>query len=337
MDCFNDLRNAPMESGARGDSPPTVPAVVNEAAWRVCPSDRVAPSSESQIVAARWHSVEARTQEAEAESATDFHVVSIALHSMNVWLASAGRTILDGVATAGTFNVTPPSVPGRGVFRGAYDVLHLFVPNRLIAECDGDMPNPHAGRLCARIEPGRDAIVEWLSRSLLEANGVDGYSERMYVDSLSMAIVARLWSLARRTVTDARPEVRALPRWRLRRAIDYVESHLAEPISLAEIASATGLTRMHFAAQFRAATGLRPHEYLLRRRIERSQEMLMTTDMRLIDIALAVGFQTQSHYSHLFRRFVGQSPGAWLRSRCEEKARARRAAGRKIPSHGHKT
>jgi transcriptional regulator GlxA family with amidase domain len=147
----------------------------------------------------------------------------------------------------------------------------------------------------------------------------------MYVDSLSMAIVARLWSLARRKVADGRSEVRALPRWRLRRAIDYVESRLAEPISLAEIASVTGLTRMHFAAEFRAATGLRPHEYLLRRRIERSQEMLMTTDMTLVDIALAVGFQTQSHYSNVFRRFVGQSPVVWLRSRCGEKPRARRA------------
>jgi len=283
------------------------------------------PQSESQIVVALWHSLEARTEEAEAETAADSHVVSIALRSMNVRLASAGRTVLDGVATAGTFNVTPPSMPGRGVFRGAYDVLHLFVPNTLIAECDGDMPGRRAGMLCAGIQPGRDAIVEWLGRSLLAANEVDGCLGRMYVDSLSMAIVARLWSLARRKVADGRAEVRALPRWRLRRAIDYVESRLAEPISLAEIASVTGLTRMHFAAEFRAATGLRPHEYLLRRRIERSQEMLMTTDMTLVDIALAVGFQTQSHYSNVFRRFVGQSPGVWLRSRCGEKPRARRA------------
>src|SRR5258708_35655934 len=87
LDCFNNLRNsshAPMESGARRDSVPSVPAVVNEAAWRVCPSDRVSPPSESQIVVARWHSLEARTEEAEAETTADSHVMRIAFRCMHV-------------------------------------------------------------------------------------------------------------------------------------------------------------------------------------------------------------------------------------------------------------
>jgi AraC family transcriptional regulator len=79
-------------------------------------------------------------------------------------------------------------------------------------------------------------------------------------------------------------------------------------VSLADMASEVGLTRMHFAAQFKAATGLRP-------RIERAQEMLVGTDMSLVDVALAVGFQTQSHFTTIFRRFVGQSPLAWRESR----------------------
>jgi AraC family transcriptional regulator len=323
MGCSIDLRNdsrPAREPYGHRDRFSTIPAVVDEVAWRALPSVCVTPPSEARIVAARWRSLEASTAEAEAETPADFHVMGIALRSMNVRIASAGKTVLDGVVAAGTFNVTPPSVPAHGIFRGAYDVIHLFVPNTLIAECDDNMLGHRARISYTGIEPGRDAIVEWLGRALLEANNVDSYSERMYVDSLSMAIVARLWSLARRTVADARPDVRALPRWRLRRAIDYVESRLAEPISLAEVASATGLTRMHFAAGFRAATGLRPHEYLLRRRIERSQEMLMTTDMTLVNVARAVGFQTQSHYSNVFRRFVGQPPRAWLQSQCGEKS-----------------
>ena len=48
---------------------------------------------------------------------------------------------------------------------------------------------------------------------------------------------------------------------------------------------------MHFAAQFRAATGLRPHQYLLRRRIERAQQLLIETGMPIVDVALSVGFQ----------------------------------------------
>jgi AraC-like DNA-binding protein len=103
----------------------------------------------------------------------------------------------------------------------------------------------------------------------------------------------------------------ALPKWRLKRAFDYIEEHLAEPITLAELAASTGLTSMHFAGQFRAATGLRPHEYLLSRRIARAREELATSQETLVDIALGVGFQTQAHFTTVFKRFVGATPARW--------------------------
>jgi AraC-like DNA-binding protein len=103
----------------------------------------------------------------------------------------------------------------------------------------------------------------------------------------------------------------ALPKWRLKRAFDYIEEHLAEPITLAELAASTGLTSMHFAGQFRAATGLRPHEYLLSRRIARAREQLATSEETLVDIALGVGFQTQAHFTTVFKRFVGATPSRW--------------------------
>jgi AraC family transcriptional regulator len=76
---------------------------------------------------------------------------------------------------------------------------------------------------------------------------------------------------------------------------------------------------MHFAAQFRAATGLPPHEYLTRRRIERAQEMLLQDELALVEVALSVGFQTQSHFTSVFKRFAGQSPRAWRLSQCGER------------------
>jgi transcriptional regulator GlxA family with amidase domain len=130
-----------------------------------------------------------------------------------------------------------------------------------------------------------------------------------------MAIVARLLALATGVVTPERSRGSKLSQWRLKRAIDYVEARLDESVSLADVASSAGLTRMHFAAQFRAATGLRPHEYLLRRRIERAQEMLVGTGMSLVEVALSVGFQTQAHFTSVFKRYAGQPPRAWRESR----------------------
>jgi AraC-like DNA-binding protein len=188
------------------------------------------------------------------------------------------------------------------------------VPNSLIAECGRDIPGGEVAAL--RSEPTliRDATTERLGWALIGADQIGGSFARVYADALSTAIVARLLSATLRSHSTKRPSGSGLPKWRLKRAIDYIEAHLAETVSLADIASSTGLTRMHFAAQFKAATGLRPHEYLLRRRIERAQEMLVGDGMPVVDVALSVGFQTQSHFTTVFTRFVGQPPQAWRHS-----------------------
>jgi AraC-like DNA-binding protein len=86
---------------------------------------------------------------------------------------------------------------------------------------------------------------------------------------------------------------------------------LSEPISLADLARVAGLSPMHFAAQFRLATGHRPHEYLQLRRIERAKRLLLQPNVSLIDIALQVGFRTQSHFTTVFKRYIGKAPSHW--------------------------
>lgn len=105
--------------------------------------------------------------------------------------------------------------------------------------------------------------------------------------------------------------VRSLQKWRLKRVLQYVEDNLAAKVTLHHLATVAGLSRMHFAAQFRAAVGLRPHEYLLKRRIERAQELLRQADVSLVDVAFTVGFQTQAHFTTVFKRFAGDTPYQW--------------------------
>jgi AraC family transcriptional regulator len=222
--------------------------------------------------------------------------------------------VQDGVTTPGTIHVTEPAVPVRCLFRGPYDVLHLHVPNKLIAECARDMTGRPAPVLCSKEALRKDVTVDSLARALLEADRIGGSFGQLYADCISIAIVARLLASANRLPKIERRKVGALARWRLKRAIDYVDAQFDQPVSLADVASSAGLTRMHFAAQFRAATGLRPHEYLLRRRIERAQDMLLGTSMSLVDVALSVGFQTQAHFTSVFKRYAGQPPRAWRES-----------------------
>jgi len=127
-----------------------------------------------------------------------------------------------------------------------------------------------------------------------------------------LAIVSRLLAREFGSIDRAATRRRAsLPAWRVKRAIDYIDAHLSEQLSLSDIAQSAGLSRMHFAAQFRAATGMRPHEFLLRRRVERAQTLLMRPRLTSLDVALSTGFRSQAHFTTVFKRLVGETPARW--------------------------
>jgi AraC family transcriptional regulator len=304
-----EIAALPLAVSHRPDLPLGI--IRDELAWRVCPATSGPTPAEERVVATRWRSLDQRTREVSAETPADAHLVAIVLRNENVRFSLAGRIVHDGSVLPGTVQVSQPAVSARCVFRGPYDVLHLHVPNALITDFSREVSGCEIGELRSEAALTQDPIIERLGRALLAAEDTTGSFGRLYADCISTAIVARLLASTRRAPACGRPKVAELARWRLRRVTEFVDANLAEPVGLADLASAAGLTRMHFAAQFRAATGLPPHEYLLRRRIERAQEMLVQDTESLVEIALSVGFQTQSHFTSVFKRFVGQPPHAW--------------------------
>ena len=163
---------------------------------------------------------------------------------------------------------------------------------------------------------GRDSTIERLARALVAMEEVGQGLGAVYANAVCVAIVTRLIAICRTSGLPAASGTRgtALAKWRLKKVVEYVDTHLARYITLADLAATAGLTRMHFAAQFRMATGLRPHEYVLRRRIERAQEMLRDSNLALVEVALGVGFQTQAHFTTVFKRFAGETPHRWRRA-----------------------
>ncbi|MFK8252928.1 AraC family transcriptional regulator [Ancylobacter terrae] len=193
------------------------------------------------------------------------------------------------------------------------------------------------GSDAAQSATGADPMVRRLSQALAaierEAPDEQGFAA-VYADALRLAIITRVMDLPSAggdrsdPATDASdfsaPSARqraasGLQKWRLKRVVAYIDENLASKVTLQGMAEAAGLSRMHFAAQFRATTGERPHEYLLRRRIERAQALMLETRDSLVAIALDVGFQTQAHFTAVFRRFVGDTPYQW---RCANRAGA---------------
>lgn len=104
-----------------------------------------------------------------------------------------------------------------------------------------------------------------------------------------------------------------LPQWRLQRVVDVIEARIDHPLTLADLAACAGLSRMHFAAQFRLAMSVTPHDYVVCRRIEHARRLLRETNLPLAQIALAVGFQSQAHFTTVFRRQLNETPWRWRR------------------------
>jgi AraC family transcriptional regulator len=103
--------------------------------------------------------------------------------------------------------------------------------------------------------------------------------------------------------------------WQIRKVSAYINIHLNLTIGTADLAELVKLSVCHFCRAFRASFGESPHTYVMRKRIERAQGMMLQTSSSLAQIAIECGLADQAHLNKSFRRFVGESPGAWRRAR----------------------
>jgi AraC family transcriptional regulator len=107
----------------------------------------------------------------------------------------------------------------------------------------------------------------------------------------------------------------ALPAWQMRKVAVHVEGNISRRIRVQELAELLGLSASHFCRSFKCASGTSPRDYVLRRRIEVAQSMMLTTREPLHSIAADCGMCDQQHFTRSFRRMVGESPTMWRRTR----------------------
>ncbi|MDQ7996304.1 MAG: AraC family transcriptional regulator [Luteibacter sp.] len=145
------------------------------------------------------------------------------------------------------------------------------------------------------------------------------------------ACVAQVAALLERE-EKARPATRTVPAdpvvrrrvgaglapWQARRVSAHVNDNLGFPITIDQLAGIAGLSSSYFCRAFKDTFGDPPHAYIMRRRVERAQSLMLQTREPLSQIALACGLSDQAHLCNLFRRLVGQSPSHWRRSRWQE-------------------
>ena len=103
--------------------------------------------------------------------------------------------------------------------------------------------------------------------------------------------------------------------WQARIVKTHIDTHLDGGLRTKDLARLVQLSSFHFCRVFRVSFGRSPHAYVTRRRIERAQGLILTTGRTLGEIALDCGFADQAHFTKIFRRLCGESPGEWRRTR----------------------
>src|ERR1700737_4384419 len=118
-------------------------------------------------------------------------------------------------------------------------------------------------------------------------------------------------------------DVGTLPWGRLRRGIQYIQQNLDQDLTLAELAALVCMSRYHFARLFKGSTGVPPHRFVVRQRIARARGVLATSELSIAEISRLVGFRTPSHFTTVFRRVLGITPGAYRTATSHEARRGR--------------
>lgn len=157
----------------------------------------------------------------------------------------------------------------------------------------------------------RDPLIEHIGLALkveLESGGADS---RLYAESMAAALSVHLL----RRYSSRQPQIRnytdGLPKYKLKEAIAYIHDHLDQNLTLAELSQLVYMSPHYFATLFKQSTGLTPHHYVTKCRIEKAKQLLAKHELSLVEISHSVGFQNQSHFTRVFRQYTLTTPKAY--------------------------
>jgi AraC family transcriptional regulator len=122
------------------------------------------------------------------------------------------------------------------------------------------------------------------------------------------------------TDPDSQNKAGGLAAWQIRRLNVFIEARLDQPIRLEELSAVSKLSTAYFSRAFKLTFRKTPHAYIVRRRLERAETLMLTTDILLSEIAARCGFSDQAHLCRLFRQQYAQTPAAWRRERTDTRS-----------------
>ncbi|MEB3357062.1 MAG: AraC family transcriptional regulator [Synechococcales bacterium] len=217
-----------------------------------------------------------------------------------------------GLYRQGDLCITPAGIPSGYRVEGDDHYLYVQVSSAFLQQVAEEALDLDPDRV--EVMPAfqvRNSQLEQLLRLLQTELHQGGRMGRLYVESLANALVVNLLqdhATSQSRVTQVTQYEGGLGGRKLLQVTRYIDNALDQDIKLADLAQLAGMSQSHFSRLFKQSMGLPPYQYLLQRRVERAKHLLKNTDQSLVEIALACGFDSHSHFSKQFRQITGTTP-----------------------------
>jgi AraC-like DNA-binding protein len=194
--------------------------------------------------------------------------------------------------------------------RDPFHSLMFHLPQSALDDLSLESGAQHIDEL--RFKPGvglDDPIVRHLLLSFAPAVTRPQQASDLFVEHVAGALVAHVAHVYGGIAITPFPH--GLSRSQLRRAVELLTSDPGEDISLQHLAAVCGLSVRQVSRAFRKSTGLPPHQWLMRYRVDKAKSLLRDSSKTISDVALACGFADQSHFSRVFKSFCHVTPDFW--------------------------
>jgi AraC-like DNA-binding protein len=247
----------------------------------------------------------------EQEVTQDCYILSTPLSWGETKLIGNGHVIHSGVSRPGMLRLMSPgdrATVTTSVMKGAYAVVPGALFRRLAAPPGQDELR---GSLLVAPLLRSDRRVHSIFSMLL---GVDQYgksNQKLMVSGLTQSLLAILLEHHYSSKRPRTSRASGLSEIEFSRSVDYATARLSTGLELDEWAQVVGMSTVEFARRFQVHTGRAPYAWYLNLRIESAKALLRDRRIPLIEVALSLGFCSQSHFHETFRRRVGVTPGYW--------------------------
>jgi AraC family transcriptional regulator len=252
-----------------------------------------------------------RTKDMPTEEAFAIHV-QFQPSSMDLWIDGKHRRATTNTPGATfLFDLRSETVCE---IHSSFDNLRFYISQASLDELAFDQGMRTTKGLVLSAWGSQDKVLFGLANALLDQ--VERADERsaLFIDHVALAFHAHVIEAYCNVVVPVRSNLGELSPWQLRRVLDFMVARVNGDPTIAELAQECGLSSGYFARAFRQTTGVTPHQWLVRKRVERARALLLRTALGLADVAVACGFVDQSHFTRVFAKFEGNSPGRWRRT-----------------------